>query len=115
MSKVSFLVGLGVGFVLGARAGRGQYEKMKRQATQIWENPKVAEVREQAAEKAEELAKQAPGAAASAARTAKDKVGEAVEERRERSATDDAAPESTGPSPAVDAGIKDAPNRADTA
>lgn len=107
MSKVSFLVGLGVGFVLGARAGRGQYEKMKRQATQIWENPKVAEVREQATEKAEELAKQAPGAAASAARSAKEKV----DERRERSGSDDGPPASTGPSPAVEAGIQDAPGR----
>jgi hypothetical protein len=61
MGKLSFLAGLGVGFVLGARAGRGQYEKLKRQATNVWENPRVAELREQAGEKAGDLAKQAPG------------------------------------------------------
>lgn len=112
MGKVSFLAGLGVGFVLGARAGRGQYEKIKRQATNVWENPRVSELREQATEKAGDLAKQAPGAAASAVRSAAEKVGEVVEERRSGSAEDgadgpdgvDAPMRPTPPQPAPDAG-----------
>ena len=101
MGKVSFLAGLGVGFVLGARAGRGQYEKLKQQAASVWENPRVAEVREQATEKAGDLAKQAPGAAASAVRSAAEKVGEVVEERRGSSddAEDDGTMRPTPPMP----------------
>ncbi|MGO1834680.1 MAG: YtxH domain-containing protein [Actinomycetaceae bacterium] len=104
MGKVSFLAGLGVGFVLGARAGRGQYEKLKRQATNVWENPRVAELREQAGEKAGDLAKQAPGAAASAVRSAAEKVSEVVEERRSGS-PEDGEDQSAGPDGA-DAGTK---------
>ncbi|GGB92256.1 YtxH domain-containing protein [Cellulomonas carbonis] len=42
-TKAAFLVGSAVGYVLGTRAGRQQFEKIKTQAQKVWENPKVQE------------------------------------------------------------------------
>ena len=39
--KILFLAGLGVGYVLGTRAGREQYEKLKTQAARLWNDPRV--------------------------------------------------------------------------
>ena len=35
MKKFIFLAGLGIGFVIGSRAGRGPYESLERTAQQI--------------------------------------------------------------------------------
>lgn len=39
--KVLFVVGLGVGYVLGTRAGRERYEQIKRAAEGVWNTPAV--------------------------------------------------------------------------
>jgi len=39
--KFLFVAGAAVGYVLGARAGRGAYVKIKDRAEGIWENPSV--------------------------------------------------------------------------
>jgi len=39
--KVLFVVGLGVGYVLGTRAGRRRYEQIKAAAQNIWESEPV--------------------------------------------------------------------------
>lgn len=36
MSKFPFVLGAAVGYVLGTRAGRGQYEKMKKATSAVW-------------------------------------------------------------------------------
>ncbi|MBC7290174.1 MAG: YtxH domain-containing protein [Actinotalea sp.] len=67
-NKVVFLAGGAVGYVLGTRAGRQQFEKIKVQAQKVWENPRVQEtvsgVQEQATtfvkEKAPELKDKLP-------------------------------------------------------
>ncbi|MFC7404061.1 hypothetical protein [Georgenia alba] len=41
MGKMSFFVGAGIGYILGARAGRERYEAIKRGGAKVWENPKV--------------------------------------------------------------------------
>ncbi len=41
MSKLSFLAGAAVGYVLGARAGRDRYEQIKTQANSIWSSDPV--------------------------------------------------------------------------
>lgn len=40
-NKLAFLAGLGTGYVLGARAGRGQYEQIKRQSAKAWQSAPV--------------------------------------------------------------------------
>jgi len=39
--KILLVVGFGVGYVLGARAGRERYEDIKRAAGNFWNNPRV--------------------------------------------------------------------------
>jgi len=39
--KMTFLVGFGVGYTLGARAGRERYEQIRRTARGLSENPAV--------------------------------------------------------------------------
>lgn len=40
--KVVLLVGIGIGYVLGARAGRERYEDIKRVARRFWNDPRVS-------------------------------------------------------------------------
>jgi hypothetical protein len=40
-AKAAFVVGAGFGYVLGTRAGRGQYDRMKAVASAVWTHPLV--------------------------------------------------------------------------
>jgi hypothetical protein len=62
--RVTFLVGLAVGFVAGARAGRERYEQMKKVAQKAVESPPVQKAARAAGEKATELTKVAKDKAA---------------------------------------------------
>ncbi len=42
--RILFIVGLGIGYVLGARAGRPRYDQLKAKATEAWEDPRVQKV-----------------------------------------------------------------------
>ncbi len=65
--KILLVVGLGVGYVLGTRAGRARYEQMKKAATALWNDPRVQHqvnnaeefVKDKAPDVAEFLAEQA--------------------------------------------------------
>ncbi len=39
--KLVLLVGIGIGYVLGARAGRQRYEDIKRTVSGLWNDPRV--------------------------------------------------------------------------
>ncbi|KRC61703.1 hypothetical protein ASE14_12795 [Agromyces sp. Root81] len=39
--KILFVVGLGIGYVLGTRAGRERYEQIRRAAEGVWNTPAV--------------------------------------------------------------------------
>lgn len=39
--KIVLLAGVGIGYVLGARAGRERYEDIKRVARRFWNDPRV--------------------------------------------------------------------------
>ena len=39
--KILFLAGLGLGYVLGTRAGREKYEQMKAATLKFWNDPRV--------------------------------------------------------------------------
>jgi hypothetical protein len=46
--KILFAAGLGVGYVLGTRAGRERYEQIKTASARLWNDPRVQERVEQA-------------------------------------------------------------------
>ncbi len=46
--KILLLVGLGVGYVLGTRAGRERYEQIKDAANKLWNDPRVKQRVDQA-------------------------------------------------------------------
>lgn len=77
--KLSLLVGGAVGYVLGTRAGREQYDKIVAQAQRLWGNPKVQDAKAQAQDfakqKGPEVGQKVAGAASGAASAAQDKVG----------------------------------------
>jgi hypothetical protein len=39
--KILFVAGLGLGYVLGTRAGRERYEQLKANALKVWNDPRV--------------------------------------------------------------------------
>ena len=41
--KISFLVGFGAGYVLGARSGRERYDQIAGKAQGLWRDPRVQE------------------------------------------------------------------------
>ncbi|MFE2720913.1 hypothetical protein [Kitasatospora sp. NPDC059327] len=69
MWKLSLIVGLAAGYVLGSRAGRQRYEQIAKVTRQVAQNPKV----QGAADKAKQ---QAGAAAGKAAGAVADKVGD---------------------------------------
>ncbi|WP_035782753.1 hypothetical protein [Arthrobacter sp. H14] len=78
MGKIVTLGAVGVGYVLGARAGRERYEQIRTQAQRVWSNPKVQRTVSQAGNAAKEKAPLVKEKSAEAAHKATDKVSEAV-------------------------------------
>ena len=74
MRKLLMLVAGGVGYVLGARAGRERYEQIKRTATRVKDDPRVQEKAAQAADIAKEKAPVVKDAVTSVASSAAEKV-----------------------------------------
>ena len=72
MSKLSLIAGLGVGYVLGARAGRERYEQIKAGAQKVARHPRVQSAADRAAE-------QARAQTEAAVATAKEKVQDTVQ------------------------------------
>jgi len=68
--KAVFIAGVAVGFVAGARAGRGAYDKIIGYGQQIAGHPKVQEAKSAAQAKAVDLAKTAAAKAPDYAKTA---------------------------------------------
>ncbi len=56
MNKLLLLVGAGVGYVLGARAGRERYDQIADQANKLWTDPRVQTKVEEAKVKGPEMA-----------------------------------------------------------
>ena len=78
--KAIFIAGIAIGFVAGARAGRGAYDKIMGYGQQVAANPKVQQATSATQAKASELAKtaaaKAPDYAKSAAKTAQAQVSQ---------------------------------------
>jgi hypothetical protein len=71
--KLTFVVGLALGYVLGTRAGRERYEQLKKSARQVAQNPAVRNTAESAAQQGRQFADKAYHAVS-------DKVGDRVPE-----------------------------------
>lgn len=69
--KVTFAVGLALGYVLGTRAGRERYEQLKKSARGLAQSPVVRNAAETAGHSSREFAGKAFAAVS-------DKVGDAV-------------------------------------
>lgn len=58
--KILFIAGLGIGYVLGTRAGRERYEQLTAQVARLWNDPRVQKqvdaVEEYVKDKAPEVA-----------------------------------------------------------
>ena len=78
MSKVGFLAGVGLGYVLGAKAGRRRYEQIKARADKVWQSPtvqhKVNDATQVVKDKAPELQHKVTEAAKDASSAVKAKV-----------------------------------------
>ena len=71
-TRMMFMAGAAIGYVLGTRAGRERYEQIKRLSQQVSENPNVQEAAGMLRAKGEEFA----GAARGKANHLKDRVPE---------------------------------------
>ncbi|MCC2336069.1 YtxH domain-containing protein [Cellulomonas wangsupingiae] len=60
--KLAFVVGTGVGYLLGTRAGRQQFEKIKSWASDTWNDPRVQGYVKDAEHAAADFAKTQGGA-----------------------------------------------------
>lgn len=69
--KVTFMVGLALGYVLGTRAGRERYEELKKSARELAQNPAVRNAAETAGHTGREFAGKAFAAVS-------EKVGDVV-------------------------------------
>ena len=72
MSKMSLLIGLGIGYVLGAKAGRKRYDQIKSGADKVWSNPRVQST---VADVGGRVREKAPAAAGSAYEAVKSRIG----------------------------------------
>ena len=83
-TKAAFLIGGAVGYVLGTRAGREQFEKIRTQAQKVWEDPRVqdtvSDVEHRASaivkEKGPEIREKVTEAVRSATDTVRNRTGE---------------------------------------
>ena len=60
--RLTFIAGVAVGYVLGARAGRDRYEQLRKAAQRVAQNPAVRTTVESAGQQSRELAGKAAGA-----------------------------------------------------
>jgi uncharacterized protein YjbJ (UPF0337 family) len=74
MKKILLLIGVGIGYILGAKAGRERYDQIAGKANKVWSDPRVQEKVEDVKAQAPEVANKVSDAAATAAAQAKSKV-----------------------------------------
>ena len=76
--RLVFFTGLGIGFVIGARAGRERYEQLRKLARQVADSPAVQQAAGAFQAQAANYAKTAGGKVADRAGAARAKVGGAL-------------------------------------
>lgn len=81
-TKISFLLGGVLGYLLGARAGRERYEQIVDAGQRVWENPRVQEGRHKVEDAVREQVPVVKERASDAARNAGAAAGAKVSEAR---------------------------------
>ncbi|PZE78260.1 YtxH domain-containing protein [Curtobacterium sp. MCBD17_019] len=115
MKRLLFIAGIALGYVLGARAGRSSYERIRTRAQGVWSDPKVQKGLHDAEgfvkDKAPVVASKVKDAATSAAGAVQSKVKSSGDTDADASSTDTVAggPGTAGPSAA---GKPEAPSAA---
>ncbi|MCZ9343798.1 YtxH domain-containing protein [Streptomyces sp. TRM76130] len=85
--RLTFVVGLAVGYVLGTKAGRERYEQLREAARQISRNPAVRNTAESAAQQGRQFADKAYHVVSDkVGDRMPDSVAQRVQSLRERSA-----------------------------
>jgi hypothetical protein len=79
--RLVFMAGLGIGFMLGARAGRERYEQLMKLARKTADSPAVQQAAAALQAQAFTVGKAVAGKLADHAGTARSKVGEALHDR----------------------------------
>jgi hypothetical protein len=79
--KTGFLIGFGVGYVLGSKAGRQRYEDIRRRWNQFSGNPTV----QRAAERTKDMASDGAKRGLSVVQQGVEKAGDAVKSRLHKS------------------------------
>ena len=78
-TKAAILIGGAVGYVLGTRAGREQFEKIRSSAKSLWEDPRVQDTVSEATDfvkdRAPEVKDKVGGAVKSASDAVRSKTG----------------------------------------
>lgn len=74
MKKLALLVGAGIGYVLGTRAGRERYDQIAEKASKLWGDPRVQQKVEEVRTHAPEMANKVSESAKSVTDKAKSKV-----------------------------------------
>jgi hypothetical protein len=93
--KILLVVGLGVGYLLGTRAGRERYEQIKDAASKLWNDPRV----QQRVDQAEDFVKdKAPEVAEFLADGAKNVVSKVSGSTAPKSSTSRTSSSSSKPS-----------------
>ncbi|ROS74611.1 YtxH domain-containing protein [Cellulomonas sp. PhB143] len=80
-SKITLLVGLGVGYVLGSRAGRQRYEQIRTKAGELWHSDQVQSAVTTAQDKASDVAKEQGSKLADVAKEQGTKAAQAVKDK----------------------------------
>jgi hypothetical protein len=79
--KATFIAGFAIGFLAGARSGRGTYDQIVAYGQQVANHPKVQEATNAAQAKATDLAKSAAAKAPDAAKTAATAAAKTAQEQ----------------------------------
>ncbi|MBU4213782.1 MAG: YtxH domain-containing protein [Actinobacteria bacterium] len=57
-AKAAFVIGAGLGYLVGTASGRARYERMRSWALDVWDDPRVQEYVQEAREQATALARE---------------------------------------------------------
>jgi hypothetical protein len=88
--RLTFITGVAVGYVLGARAGRERYEQLRKSARRVAQNPAVRNTVESAGQQSRALAaKAADKVTAKVGHRLPDPVADRIRYLRERAAIDE--------------------------